>query len=245
MRFQELAWAAFLFRYIVGEEDKAYLRTRERLGTDPASAIANLGTAGVQELILSGFINRWRCRVVNSPESARALQQAVSRISPLLSSLAGATIQGIDFAESIHKRDTTVTTIEAIDETFRSLSSIGFHFGDTAASKLLHLLQPNLFVMWDGPIWCAFESIVRQTGRRFTYGSFLQEMQRMARDVCEDWRQMGIGGEPSVFLSRCLGYSPPKTFAKYLDECNWVTITRGAGLPPEWHPGLLNKPKAG
>ena len=241
MRFRQLAWAAFLFRYILGEEDKAYLRTRELLGADPAGTIAKFGTADVQELILSGFINRWRCRVINSPESARAIQEAVFRISPLLSSLAGAAIEGVDFGKSIHRRDTTLTTIETIDEVYRPLASIGFRFGRTAASKLLHLLQPSLFAMWDGPIWHAYKSRLRQAGRRFTYSLFLQEIQRMARDVCVDCRQMGVRGDPSAYLSGCLGYSPPKTLAKYLDEYNWVTITRGAGLPPGWHPGLLNE----
>ena len=237
-KYQQLAWAAFLFRYIVGGEDEAYLQTRERLGTDPASTIANLSATDVQELVLANFINRWRCRVTNSPESARAIQEAVVRVKPLLDVLRGARIEAVDFRASIRARGRLLTIPETVDEVFAVLASLGFHFGDTAASKLLHILQPGLFVMWDGPIWYAFQSQARQVGRRFTYSAFLEQMQGMARDVCDDCQQLGVDGDPALHLSASLGYSPPKTLAKYVDEYNWITITRGAVLPPLWHPGL-------
>jgi hypothetical protein len=81
--------------------------------------------------------------------------------------------------------------------------------GDTAASKFLHVLLPDAFVMWDNNI------------KPFAagYSDFLIEMHGLARRLVT---QSGIAPDAlEEHLRQHLGYGVRKTLAKYLDEYNW------------------------
>jgi hypothetical protein len=81
--------------------------------------------------------------------------------------------------------------------------------GDTAASKFLHVLLPEAFVMWDNNI----KPFARD------YEDFLTGMHHLGRRLTAE-----SGVEPrgiEEHLQDHLGYGVRKTLAKYLDEYNW------------------------
>jgi hypothetical protein len=82
------------------------------------------------------------------------------------------------------------------------------NMGRAASSKMLYLLQPRLFVMWD-------KEISRSAPEG--YGSYLLQMHTLAG------RLAGEAPTDSVeaFLKKHLRYKTQKTLAKYLDEYNW------------------------
>lgn len=88
-----------------------------------------------------------------------------------------------------------------VKELYDILSSIkGVKY--TGASKLMHLKNPYLFVMWDGYIKSCYGF---RNGTAEEYVSFLKKMQEMFKDV--GWKY------------------DSKTLAKAIDEYNYVTIT--------------------
>lgn len=74
------------------------------------------------------------------------------------------------------------------------------------------------------------------------YCVYLQIMQHVANQLYQRFRSAdlnppaGVNQDPANYLSIQMNYSPYKTMAKYLDEYNWVTITKKAPVPPSWHP---------
>jgi hypothetical protein len=90
--------------------------------------------------------------------------------------------------------------------------------------------------MWDEAI--REDTRLRAADTADGYLEFLKKMRNTAKRVVEDFRvsysdeKMG----PAVFLSRKLGLHPPLSLAKFIDEYNWITVTRQAEIPPKWHP---------
>jgi len=97
--------------------------------------------------------------------------------------------------------------------------------GHTGASKMLHMLAPSFFVMWD-------DEIRKHYGlqeRGDDYFRFLVEVARpMIRGAVESYsRDRGVGdySRAREELERELG----KPLTKVVDEYNWLT-TRGYNL---------------
>ena len=84
------------------------------------------------------------------------------------------------------------------------------NMGDAAASKTLHLLIPDLFVMWDREI---------KRSAPEGYGDYQREMHELALRLAAE-TELPIG-ELETQLQRRLGYRARKPLTKYLDEYNW------------------------
>ena len=113
------------------------------------------------------------------------------------------------------------------------------HLGETFASKLAHIMNPSLFVMWDVAIARDFKEhgMIKSF---WDYAGFLKLMQEEARSVISDfWASMG-GKDPALFLSGKFGDDKPKALPKFLDEYNWIRSQRNLDrmCPPEWLLGL-------
>lgn len=103
--------------------------------------------------------------------------------------------------------------------------------GDTVASKVLHFFNVRLFVIWDSNIQSAYRKPFGPEG----YLEFLSEMQIKAREAVKDFKQLLLPGSPESFLSQRLGYPTTRPLTKFVDEYNWISITKGwpSGLP-DW-----------
>ncbi|MHA1595515.1 MAG: hypothetical protein ACTSXX_12385 [Candidatus Baldrarchaeia archaeon] len=93
--------------------------------------------------------------------------------------------------------------------------------GSTGASKALHILAPNFFMMWD-------DAIRKHYGLGTTandYFEFLKRMRKEIREAVESYAtEKGISdyAKAREALEKDLGKTP----LKVMDEYNYITITR-------------------
>lgn len=110
----------------------------------------------------------------------------------------------------------------AIAALFNGLINID-KVADTSASKILALINPRLFVMWDDAIWLAYyEKSTQNKSPGRTYVEFLIKMRNSAIAITNDARTKHGINRPAEHLSRELGLKPPFTLAKFIDEYNFV-----------------------
>jgi len=239
--WDQFAWAVFLYKAItVGDKDYrdiAHSQVLSNLQVDPGNVDLQQIQTGVTK-----FLNRWKCRIPNNRQSAKDLRNAIQGLVPYLQALKGFDIDSIDFNQNLVVNGNPSTVNQAIEHCYTNLKGIVYRFAATATSKLLHILQPNLFVMWDDPILRDYHKDNLQiTDNGQGYRIYLQEMNKMAKQVCQNFQEATLNPpsdtkNPAVYLSKQLEYDYPKTLAKYLDEYNWVRITYKIPLPPSWHP---------
>ncbi len=128
---------------------------------------------------------------------------------------------------------------ERIERVFNSFwfygSLIAKNFGPTATSKLLHIINPDLFIMWDDGIriryWIQNNEIF-DSGRG--YCLFLIETKRIAERLVEECRERFNMNDPASLLSERLNINPSHSLLKFIDEFNWLFYKRGLTRPPDW-----------
>ncbi len=234
---KDIEWATFL--YNVMGEDVLYLEdlkeVRESLNTgDPGKAVVN-------------FLNHWRMRLSCKTIPAEINQwykgDTVKRIEELPSSLLE-----LDFKDS--------RTTKNITDLFTSLDKLT-KINDTGASKILHIIKPEIFVMWDNEIrehyLKEFQGKNNKSGPD-AYLNFMRQMQETAISICKENRN--IASELSMKLKRLYegnlrNYTKEpekaklteeirflekvgKPITKFLDEYNWIVITKKISIPPVW-----------
>ena len=118
----------------------------------------------------------------------------------------------------------------AVEKSFNQLVAI-HRVGDTIASKVLAVLNPDVFVMWDTPIFLAYYH--RAETRGATYANFLLRMQGLARaielDAVENHGVADVANHVCDKLNLRDGHRC--TLARFIDEYNWLTITRRTPYP--------------
>jgi hypothetical protein len=233
--FEKVAWAAFLVR--ISEKDhywRLYCNTelRRALVYNPIG----VSREDVRYDLIQGFLNKWRSRFPNSNESANAILATLQRISPFLQATDGFDIETVDLDQTVHVGDRQLSIFQAIAEIFDAVVNC-YGFRTTAGAKIMGIINPRLFVMWDDNI--ALHYLSKDVPSVFSglgYSTFLRKMQKQAQQCIKDFEKRHGAGEPASYLSERLGLNPPLPLAKYLDEYNWITITRGLQVPPKWHP---------
>jgi hypothetical protein len=155
-------------------------------------------------LELVAFLNKWACRLssVKTPGLiAGWARDHMTRLKELeaLTILDAELPDHADELGSLH------------DDLIAHVKAGGVpNMGDAAASKTLHLLIPELFVMWD-------KEIKRSSPEG--YGAYQRQMHELARRLAAE-TAVPIG-EIEPQLQRRLGYRSRKPLTKYLDEYNW------------------------
>jgi len=228
LTFGELAWAAYIYA-IVTQGDKAYWKVeQERKFIDdfvraPTSSRINQ----VETVVVERFLNRWGGCRISSKKTSRIASQIVKQLKILeaadLDSLSALSIRDVGAGRLSGNSATRIKNL------YDALCSI-HGCGPTVVSKILYILFPELFLMWDGPI----REYLRNTEKPISrddgegYVAFLRHHGgQMAKGVSDDYRDTwGRKDRPEGYLSRRL-YAEPrtKTLAKYLDEYQWTRIT--------------------
>jgi len=235
--FEKLSWAAFLSRIFGSTGPDAYLsiyadsRFRESLVFDPA----NVSPEEVCDKLIGGFLNRWRSRFPNRQESASAVLGAIQQVSPFIQATRNLRIENVNFDNSINVNSNYISVSDAIELIFNKIAHC---YGNrtTAGAKILGVLNPDLFVMWDDSIALHYVSGCPNVFTGQGYAFFLREMQNAAH-LCQDDFDAIIGHQDmALYLSNKLGLNLPLPLAKFLDEYNWITISQRIPLPPKWHP---------
>ncbi len=242
--WKTFVWSAFIFHYAGFDYSYQQLLTNESnffhiLRTQPNKA----NTSDIQEKLIKGFLNAWKCRMLNEPKSAQAIRKALHELLPYFGSVKRLRIETVNFDRKISLNNTWLTVSQVIEQIYKRVREIGFRLGPTGTSKLLHVLQPKLFVMWDKKIRDNYKNEDSSISDNHKgYRIYLETVQRCAMRLQQNFENANLkppakhGEYPAQYLSRQMKIQPAKTLAKYLDECNWLTF-RGIKLPPNWCPG--------
>jgi hypothetical protein len=230
MDFAELAWGAFLYRLITNY-DRPYRKLfahrdlLQKLRQNPANVLP----ADFNRSVLT-FLRGWGGRHVRDDDAlAEIFVQELARLQGRFQRLQAQNLIDVDLqrhgqlTQEIHE---SLSRICWKDSASRTVT-----LGQTFGSKLAHVMNPRLFVMWDNSI----QESARKQGLR-SYPEFLAWMGDEGRSVISGFEKLKIGRDPAAFLSQKFGYSPGKTLAKFLDECNWVKTQRQLKrlTPPGW-----------
>jgi len=166
----------------------------------------------IRQYILTNFLNQWRSRIPN-----RKLQLIANN---LIDILPANTLQNENLLTS--NLDSLRNDIILIYNQLTLIDGIG----PTSASKLLSLIQPDLFVMWDGAIRWNLSFRPNASG----YFSFLKSMQNEAIRLQQEYENNNRLNSDFQYLneyvSNRMEYPNVLSIAKYLDEVNWTHITR-------------------
>ena len=233
LTYDKLAWAAFVASVFKETGPQAYMsifRDAEFRGS-LVHRPAQVSLSDIQDKLIAGFLNKWRTRFPKNDDSATAIRNVLERRAPLLKKLEGLSIDTANFCEAITVDGSNVPISDVIANIFDGLAW-AYGFRTTLAAKVMGVLNPWLFVMWDDSIALHYGSSFSGEG----YMDFLRKMQILAQSCLSDFAQRFMQENLATHLSRKLGYDPPLTLAKYLDEYNWITITKKITLPPKWHP---------
>ena len=172
----------------------------ELLGLEDASSLRRF----LDEFLASSWHNIGKT-------NARVLLKAMQDVIPNLRSLQNMTLLNVDFSD--------VDVANAIKESFLTLERSGPDGKSypVAASKILHAINPKVFVMWDNDI-IEDHSMPHAGAWPYTH-HFLPSMKRLANSAITELEERG--GLSCVDAIRCL--TPcSNSLAKVLDEYNYV-----------------------
>lgn len=163
----------------------------------------------VERLIL--FLNQWASHYENSPAQRQKLLGAIRKISPIIEALDGFTLLTASLSEPAVRRDIACA--------FDTIASCGSRHEATAASKILHTIRPDLFVMWDSAIKLGYAV----AGSAEDYGQrFLPRIQKLAwRAISEYSQAQDVPASVAVGALTGCGH----TLAKVVDEYNYSKFT--------------------
>ena len=147
----------------------------------------------------------WR---VNVKELTNVIRDAVRIVR---SKLAGLTIFNANIEDVKNE----------VKQIFNSLKGVKF-IGPTAVSKIMHLLHPDLFIMWDNDIRAMYK--LGDTAEE--YIRFLKMMQQFINEIINEYsQQQHISlDEVKERLERKFGGKP---LTKIIDEYNWLCSKEG------------------
>lgn len=219
MKFKNLAWGAFVFARMTRND---YASTYQELVKD-IDFLNRLKTSPSLDDFqrLRNFLTHYG--VPWAPTNLAEQYMSVwPKLEPHISKLADAAIDICDLGRGDIR--------DAITGAFGLLEWPTAWGGDTVASKVLHFFNVSLFVMWDADIQSAYGKAGPQG-----YLEFLCGMQSDAKEIISDFRRLSLGAAPDEFLSQQLGYDCVRPLTKFIDDYNWITITKcWPQEPPDW-----------
>ena len=141
--------------------------------------------------LLVQFLNDWGCRLRNYDDvTASRLKDCIVAVHSDLLFFQKYSILDFDFGN----RGNSQKIINLFNKfwTFSGGSKIGSNFGSTATSKALHIINPNLFTMWDDEIRYQYGFIM---GSGSDYLEFSKKIRKISQNlVNESNERYGTGG---------------------------------------------------
>lgn len=165
------------------------------------------------------FLKRWKIRNVNMIVP-HELKEVLKKLSKHFEVLRSRNLIDFDFKEEINIDGEKKTVSEIIEEIYKELLSRR-GIGPTSASKIMHCIIPELFMMWDEGIRNAYGYVGNEVG----YLKFMRESQRILKSILESY------GKSRKELCHEAYPMINKTLVKLLDEFNYMRFTKGENLP--------------
>jgi hypothetical protein len=159
------------------------------------------------------FLNKWKCRIDKSDKSVRNIRKSLKETSSLFKLLEDEKLENIEFNKKIKNK----TVEEIIFKIFETLSStkVGRRtLGPTATSKIMHLVNVELFVMYDQKIREHYGCFTNANG----YINFIWRMNNIAKKIIED-----CDGNEEIWRKI---YKKRKSLPKLIDEYNYSRFTK-------------------
>lgn len=127
----------------------------------------------------------------------------------------------MNLKKEVYIDDNKLQVGDLLYHVFKRFRDIGYHLREVTSSKLLHHINPNLFIMRDNKIMKAYG--VKGTPRDYVF-HFLPLMKEFLNQVIESYsKDLDVTREEAIdTLNK---YRPDKTLVKLLDEYNWITYT--------------------
>jgi len=180
--------------------------------------------------VLIEFLNKWGCRLRNYDNlTASNLKACIVSVQHELLPIQENTIVDFNFETTINKEK--IINIFNRFWSFATGSEITKNFGSTATSKTLHIINPNLFTMWDSAIRYHY-GFFMESGN--DYLQFLVEIKRTAENLVEECSLRFEHNNPALWLSERLNINPPHSITKFIDEFNWLAYKRRLVRPYDW-----------
>ena len=173
--------------------------------------LAKINEQQTSDVILK-FLNAWKCRL--SYKCAPNLAKTLRDSSGLLTKLNCLSLQDVslDF----------IIADDNIQEAFRNIASVQAGrrtVGATATSKIMHMINPNFFVMSDENIRYGYGCCGNDLG----YVNFMWRMKLFCDAIIKEYSDARKEEKDFAFrnlASECKSAAP--TLPKLLDEYNWV-----------------------
>ena len=244
LTFGELAWAAYIYA-IVTQGDKAYWEVEQsrELIDDFVKVPARSKIKDIESVVVRGFLNRWGlCRIPG--HKVRGIASGIADELGKLDAAEREVLSALSIGD-VGAGRLSKNHADRIVKLYDDLCSI-YGCGPTVVSKILFVLFPKLFLMWDWPIRDRLRKCEPPipTDEGEGYVAFLRCGGEMVKSVSDDFRDtLGHKGRPEDHLSsRLYAEGKTKTLAKYLDEYLWIKITNIGGIAPEDMPSDLFPP---
>ena len=178
---------------------------------------------------IARFLKSWRTR---TEIDLTKLEQHIKNKSEELRALENLDIVSVNLEGSLQLGNQSKPLRDVIIDLFNAFTDISqiSRRDYTAASKVLHVLLPNLFVMWDRCIRCAYGcNFNRPEDAGEKYFKFLKRIQKEAREAVKSYcaKHKCSTNEAIQTIKEKLyegGFYP---FTKLLDQYNYQKYTIG------------------
>ena len=221
---EELFQAAEIFEDDTDAASDSWIRTRRFVDW---KNLHNLPTNEVKRRII-GFLNEWHCRLPSTERLAERIKEAYRLTIPFLRAVENETLEDFQFDKKKVINGKEYTNREILQKVFSEFCKIGHNFRGVAASKLLSLINPNLFVMWDTPICEAYG--IRSPSEPYLRDEqyvpkFFPLMKQKANGVIDSYvKEKKCSRRESIEAIN--SFRKWRPLAKLLDEYNWATYSQ-------------------
>ncbi len=186
---------------------------------DEAAWYSDAGPNDTEIKALFQFLNQWASHYASGADARAGFKRAYLQVLPTLRALQGLTLLDTAFGGGIVQG---LCVSEDVVSIFETLAGSGSRYASTATSKILHTLNPSLFVMWDSAIRGGYAV---DRGSDDYASRFLPRVQGEAKEAVDSYIDDSLA-DPAVAaqdLERLCGGR--RTLAKLVDEYNYCKFT--------------------
>lgn len=174
----------------------------------------NPDLADSEIILLFNFLNQWSTHYPSGPDQVRAFHSAYESIFPTIQALGNDRLEDSDLNEN---------KLRYIENVFAKIAFCGSREEVTGASKILHTIIPDFFVMWDSSIGSGYA--VTRTPHGYAY-KFLRRMQKQANEAISSYTSEFQCGRETAITS-IISEGNGRTITKLIDEYNYAKFTLG------------------
>jgi len=219
MHWQKLIEASEPFRKPVKGKDPNKFYDLHMAQRNRAEWESDTGPSDREIALLFTFLNQWGTHYPSDEHYRTCFKKVYVEVPRRLRPLRGYDLIAAQFDAQVSGAETLSETIWGVFEMLASAG--GKPYKSTGTSKILHVLRPHLFVMWDTAIRGGYAV----SGSSEDYAHlFLPRVQREAREAVDSYiMENNCGPRTAVQQLEKRGGSRP--LAKLVDEYNYCKFT--------------------